>query len=133
MDPVTLIVAALVAGLTAGVTDVAKAAVKDTYTMFRERLHKGVAVSNVAQEALAGVERRPDSKGWQEELQRELSALEVAQDGELVRLAQVILNELDPQGARAGKYHVTITGSQNIVIGDKAKVDQQAGAASGSK
>lgn len=128
MDPATLIVAALVAGLTAGLTDVAKAAVTDTYTLFRDRLNNKVTVRQEAQEALRGVERRPDSKGWQEDLQRELSALEVGKDGELVRLAQAVLNELDPPGVRAGKYHVTITGSRNIVVGDRAKVDQKAGA-----
>jgi len=133
MDPATLIVAALVAGLTAGLTDVAKAAVKDTYSLFRDRLHKKVAVRKEAQEALTGVERRPDSKGWQEDLQRELYALEVDNDGELVSLAQAVLKALDPQGARAGKYHVTITDSQNIVIGDQAQVDQHSGKGSSSK
>lgn len=127
MDPVSLVVAAVVAGLTAAATDVTKTAVKDTYDLFMSRLRKKVEGQENAQEALAGVEKRPDSKGWQEDLQKELAALEVDKDDELVTLAQAVLKKLDEKGAQAGKYNITISGGQGFVIGDHAKVEQHFG------
>lgn len=125
MDPVTLIVSAIVAGVTAGATDVAKTAVKDTYDLFMDRLKKKVKGKEDAQEALAGVEKKPESEARQAVLKEELASLEVAKDEELLKLAQAVLERLDESGAKSGKYNVSITGSQGIVIGDHAKVEQR--------
>lgn len=127
MDPVTLIVSAIVAGVTAGATDVAKTAVKDTYNLFMNRLKKKFTGKEDVQEALAGVEKKPESKARQAVLEEEMAGLDIANDEELLKLAQAVLEKLDEPGAQAGKYNIHISGSQGIVIGDYAKVDQQFG------
>lgn len=125
MDSVTLIVSAVVAGLTAAATDVTKTAVKDAYDLFMSRLKKKVAGKEEAQAALAGVEKKPESAGRQAVLKEELAALEVTKDEELLRLAQAVMEKLDEPGAQTGKYNIHITGSQGIVIGDHANVEQR--------
>ena len=127
MEPVTLIVAAVVAGLTAAATDVTKAAVKDAYDLFMSRLKKKLEGKAEAQEALAGVEKRPDSEARQAVLKEELAGSEVSDDKELLELAQAVMEQLDEPGAQAGKYTIRISGGQGFVIGDHAKVEQHLG------
>lgn len=127
MEPVTLIVTALVAGLAAGVGEVAKAGVKDVYDLFMSRLRGKVAGHEDAQVALTNVEKKPDSEARQAFLQEELVTIGAAQDTELLKLAQDVLKKLDEKGAQAGKYNVNISGGQGIVIGDQAQVTQNFG------
>ncbi len=127
MEPVTLIVTALVAGLAAGVGEVAKAGVKDAYDLFMSRFRGKVAGHEDAQTALANVEKKPDSEARQAFLQEELATIGAAQDTELLKLAQDVLRKLDEKGAQAGKYNVNISGGQGIVIGDGSQVTQHFG------
>jgi uncharacterized protein YmfQ (DUF2313 family) len=127
MEPISLIVAAIVAGLTAAATDVTKTTVKDTYDLFRSRLKKKVEGKEDAQEALAAVEKRPDSEARQAVLKEELAGLDVTNDEELLRLAQAVMEKVDEPGSQAGKYNIRISGGQGFVIGDHAKVEQHFG------
>lgn len=127
MDPVTLIVTAIVAGAAAGATDVAKAAVKDTYGLFMNRLKKKVEGSEDAQEALAGVEKKPESEARQAVLKEELEETDIEQDEELLRLAQRVLAQVDSEGSQSGKYNISVSGGQGFVIGDNAQVEQRFG------
>lgn len=127
MDEVTLIVSAVVAGLTTAATDVTKMAVKDTYELFMNRLKKKVEDKEDAQEALAGVEKKPESEARQAVLKEELAEMDVERDEELIRLAQRFLAQVDREGAQSGKYNVSITGGQGFVIGDNAQVEQHFG------
>jgi DNA helicase TIP49 (TBP-interacting protein) len=124
MDPISLVVAALVAGLTAGVTDTAKTAVMDMYQAFKARLMPKVESNEDAQSALVALEKKPDSEGRQLSLKEELISLKVDKDEELVRLAQAFLEQLDQKGAQSGKYVITIQNAQGTVIGDKNTVRQ---------
>jgi hypothetical protein len=127
MEPISLIVTAVVAGLAAGAGEVAKAGVKDAYDLFMARLRGKVAGHEDVQDALANVEKKPDSEGRQTTLKEELAAIQADQDGELLNLAQAVLQKLDEKGAQAGKYNITISGGQGFVIGDHAKVEQNFG------
>ena len=40
----------------------------------------------------------------------------------MIRSAQGLLALVDPDGARSGKYNVSISGGKGIVVGDHAKV-----------
>jgi hypothetical protein len=124
MDPVSLVLAALVAGLTSGVTDTAKATVKDLYQAFKARLMPKVEADENARSAITALEKKPDSEGRQLAVKEELANLEVGKDSELVRLAQILLEQIDQKGALAGKYVITIQNSQGTVIGDKNTVTQ---------
>jgi primosomal replication protein N len=127
MDPVSLIVSALIGGLTAGLTDTAKAATKDMYDALKARLMKKAEANEDAQDAIAKIEKQPDSKARQELLKEELAKLPLDKDEELLRLAQSLLNALKESGDRAGKYNVDVQNSQGIVVGDNANVNQNFG------
>ena len=127
MDPVTLVVSALLGGLTAGLTHTAKAGIKDMYDAFRSRLMKKTEKNEDAQDAIAKVEKQPNSKARQELLKEELGKLELDKDDELLKLAQSLLELLKESGGKTGKYDVDIQNSQGIVVGDNANVTQNFG------
>lgn len=123
MDPVSLIVAALVAGVAAGTKDVAGAAVKDAYhalkDLVRRRLEaaKDPAATAVAPTALlAAHEQRPET--WRAPMEEALRAGGAADDADLVAAAQGLLRLADPEGAQRGKYTVDLRGAQGVQVGD---------------
>ncbi|MFE9745710.1 RIP homotypic interaction motif-containing protein [Saccharothrix saharensis] len=101
IESVDLVVAALAAGATAGVTDTASAAVKDAYqglkSLTRRALRRGGADEDTAD---------PD------ELRAALVAADVDADAELLAAARAVL-ELT---GRAGTVHVH--DNQGVQIGD---------------
>jgi len=127
MDPVTLVVSALIGGLTAGLTDTAKAATKDMYDALKARLMKKAETNEDAQDAIAKVEKQPESKARQELLKEELGKLSLDNDEELLKLAQSLLDALKESSDKAGKYNVDVQNSQGIVIGDNPNVTQNFG------
>lgn len=127
MDPVTLIVSAVLAGVTASASDVAKAAVKDTYDLFMNHLRKRIAKKEDALDALDEAAKKPGSEARKAVLIEELQGIGIDSDKELVEFAQTILQKLDKQGFQEGKYNINISGSQGFVIGDHAKVEQHFG------
>jgi hypothetical protein len=120
MDPISLIIAALAAGAMAGVRDTAGQAVKDAYTGLKALIRRRFAGNKEAETALDQSERQPESE--QPQLAQHLRTAGAAGDEELIRAAQALLRQVDPAGARAGKYDVRITGGKGIVVGDAANV-----------
>jgi hypothetical protein len=121
MDPVTLIVTALVAGAATGaldeVKDGAKAGVKAAYAKLRALAGKRVAGTRGAEAALAEIEADPDT--WKAPLAAKLTQLGAADDADLVGAAQAFMDLIDEAGAKAGKYNVTIANSQGVQVGDQ--------------
>lgn len=120
MDPISLIVAALAAGASAALKDTAGQATKDAYGALKSLLKRKLADKPPVEEAIEEHERAPDA--WKEPLRERLGVTGVGEDEEVIRKAQELLALVDPTGARAGKYDVTITGSKGIVVGDNAEV-----------
>jgi hypothetical protein len=120
MDPITLIVAALVAGAATGaldeVKDSAKAGVKAAYDKVRALAKRRVAGNQGAEAALAEIEADPDN--WKAPLAAKLTQLGAADDADLVAAAKHLMELVDQAGARAGKYNVTIKDSQGVQVGD---------------
>jgi RIP homotypic interaction motif len=120
MDPITLIVTALVAGAASGaldeVKDGAKAGVKAAYAKLRGLAQRRVAGNHGAEAALAEIEADPEN--WKAPLTAKLTQLDAAGDADLVAAAQAFMDLIDEPGAKAGKYNVTITGSQGVQVGD---------------
>jgi hypothetical protein len=120
MDPITLIVTALVAGATAGgldtVKDGAKAGVKAAYEKLRGLVTKRVAGNPGAEVALA--EHEADPETWKAPLAAKLTQLGAADDADLVGAAKALMELVDGAGARAGKYNVTVTDSKGVQVGD---------------
>jgi len=120
MDPITLIVAAIVAGATTGaldkVTDAAKAGVTSAYARLRALVTKKVAGDQGAQAALAEIEADPET--WEAPLKAKLTKLDAGSDADLVAAAKAFMDLIDQAGAKAGKYNVTVSNSSGVQIGD---------------
>jgi hypothetical protein len=121
MDPLSLIVAALASGASAALKDTAGQTVKDAYSGLKSLLNRKVADKPLAQKVIEKHEEAPEV--WEKPLQEELGKAGVADDEAVVRAAQQLLALVDPNGAQAGKYNVTIAGGKGIVVGDHAQVD----------
>lgn len=120
MEPISLILAAIVAGATTGALDSLKDDVKEkakaAYAKFRGLLTQRVAGRPDAQLAL---ERYPDApKKWESVLTGELTEAGATQDNDLVAAAKALVDLMEQSGAKAGKYNVTISGGQGVQVGD---------------
>jgi hypothetical protein len=115
MDPITLIVAALVAGASTGLKDTATDAVKDAYHGLKELVQRKFGSHPKVEKALAEIEASPEAAG--EELRAGLTGTGADSDEELVRASQALLAEHDPEGTAAGRYDVQI-GNAVYVAGE---------------
>lgn len=116
MDPITLIVTALGTGAALGAKDTASAAVKDAYQGLKGLVRKRFAGRDEGQVVLAQYENSPAK--WEPMLAGELTEAGAAQDSDLIAAAQLLLSLTDPDGSRAGKYQVQVTGGQGVQVGD---------------
>lgn len=116
MDPVTLIVTALAAGATLGLTDTMSAAVKDAYGALKALVKRRLVGRPDGKLALDRHEQAPQT--WQRPLEAELTAAGAGGDAELVAAAKALMELADAAGSRAGKYTVDVRGSQGVQIGD---------------
>lgn len=120
MEPVSLIVAVLTAGATAALQETAGGAIKDGYkapkALPRRRLTGGPAGEAVLEE----VEWAPEADTTA--LKERLAATDAEADQELLRVAREPFERVNPEGARVGKYNVTITGGKGAVVGDRVTV-----------
>jgi hypothetical protein len=125
MDPVTLIVAALVAGASAGVTDSVKDAVTGSYGRLKSAL-----VARFDQDEAAGrtLERHATNPAGYEVPVRDLIVESGAdRDQTIIDLAHELLATADPEGTQVGRYNVKVTGGNVGAIGDNATVTQTFG------
>jgi hypothetical protein len=120
MEPISLILAALVAGATGGALDTlkdeAKEKAKVLYDKVRGLARRRVAGNAVAETALAQYQANPDV--WQAPLADELGKAGAANDAELLEAAKALLVLIDQTGAKSGKYNVTIKDSRGVQVGD---------------
>ena len=115
MDPISLIVAALVAGASTGLKDTATEAVKDAYNGLKGLVQHKFGSHAKVEKALADIDASPEAAG--EELRAGLAGTGAEKDEELVRASQALLAEHDPEGTAAGKYDVQI-GNAVYVAGE---------------
>jgi hypothetical protein len=116
MDPVTLIVAALAAGAASALQDGAKSAVKTAYARLRELAKKRFKDPANGEYLMDKHAAAPQL--WQAPLEAELVEAGAAGDAGLVAAAQELMKLLDAKGSQAGKYAVTVQGSQGVQVGD---------------
>jgi hypothetical protein len=119
MDPITLIVTALVAGATSGAAEAASAAVKEAYAGLKALVARRLGGRPDAELVLAKYEQSPEV--WQAPLMAELTDAGADRDLELVQAARALMTLVDGAGARAGKYTVDVRGAQGVQVGDRAR------------
>ncbi|MBS9394340.1 MAG: hypothetical protein HEQ29_14765 [Dolichospermum sp. LBC05a] len=119
MDPISLIIAALVAGAAAATKDTAGKAVKDTYeglkTLIKKRFESKPEVKD-AQAFLDGHEKDPET--YEKPLKKKLVEAGAKEDEKIIQAAQKLLKEEKPEEFKAGKYNVQIAGDFNGFQGD---------------
>jgi hypothetical protein len=120
MDPVTLIVAALAAGASAGALDAlkdnAKEAAKAAYGKVHDLVKRRLRGNASAEVILA--EHQADPQTYAVALAKKLTEADAANDAELVAAAKALMDIVDQAGAKAGKYNVTIKDSRGVQVGD---------------
>jgi hypothetical protein len=116
MDPITLIVTALAAGVTSGAAEATSAAVQAAYRKLRALVEKRFAGRPEAELVLAKHEHAPGT--WQAPLATELTEVGAGRDADLLAAAQALMSLIDGAGARAGKYSVDVRGAHGVQVGD---------------
>jgi hypothetical protein len=102
MDPVTLIVTALVTGAAAAAKDVGGDAVKSAFNGLKALIAKKFGGKADVVDAVTKVEQKPESAGRKETLKEELQAAGADQDKELLAEVQKFLKLLEEKGVSTG-------------------------------
>jgi hypothetical protein len=97
VDPVTIIVAAVALGASAGLKDTAATAVKDAYAGL-----KRLIVDRYERVDLAPVESKPDSENKRGSLAEDLAEAGAGTDGELLEAARAVIAAVRAHEASAG-------------------------------
>src|SRR5690349_10120981 len=120
MDPVSLILAALVTGVATGLAtgpgESAAAAVRDAYRGLRDALKRRLAGKPAAQDAVEQYVADPEA--WKGNLEVHLRRAGVDQDRAVLDAAHSVMRLADPAGAAAGKYTINLAGAQGAQVGD---------------
>jgi hypothetical protein len=120
MEPVTLILAALAAGASAGTLDALKDDVREKAKAAYARL-RGLAGKRLAGRThgeLALKEYASAPQKWEGLLGAELTEAGAADDAVLAAAAKALMELVDQAGAGAGKYNVTIKDAKGVQVGD---------------
>src|SRR5437762_11808649 len=115
MTEVELILAALAAGVGAGTSDAAKAAVVDSYAALREALRNRLAGRARALRVLDAAQAEPDV--FQTELGPEIEESGADRDEEILAAARRLLALADPDGTGAGVRHVDARQAKGVQVG----------------
>jgi hypothetical protein len=125
MDPITgAILAALAPGVLAGVTETSKTIIQDAYEALKAAIKKKCGDQSKVTQAVAELEKQKESEARQAVVAEEVTNAKLADDPELVKLAEALIETLKTtaEGQKAmSKYH--IEGSQVGVAGDHAHVE----------
>ena len=118
MDPITTaILAALVAGVTAGVTDVGKKAIVDAYEGVKAIIKRKFGAQSELAEAITSLESKPDSEGRQARLQAEVTAAEVDKDADILAAVEALAEKLEAHGDERIQKMLRSEGGEQIMRG----------------
>ena len=119
MDPVTLILAALAAGASAGIGDTASQAIKDAYAGLKTLIKRRFVGSSKAQEVL--VEHEADPETYERPLAKQLKATGANEDAAILEAAERLLALADEARVQT-KYNVQVRGNVGN-LGDYGHID----------
>ena len=105
MEPFTTsILSALVAGAAAGATEAGTKLVVDGYGALKAALRAKFGADSDLADAVAGLEKHPESDGRKQILDEEIVAAKAGEDPELVALARALLDRIESQPG--GAQHI---------------------------
>lgn len=122
MDPISILITALVSGLVVGVGETSKTFVKDSYKLLKDALSKKLIGNINAEEALTRLEESPKSKQARENLDTELRRINLEIDKDTLEIALSLLKLSGSKDSKYAKYPITIQNSSGVVVGDHANV-----------
>ena len=126
MDPVSAILAALVAGAVAASKETAGSAIKDAYEGLKSLIKKRFADKPLASAAVDAHATEPQAA--EGILRPALKEAGADQDKELVAAAKSLLSIADTDGSIGRRYALHVTGNiQGLVQGDDAHVSMSWG------
>ena len=123
MEPIsTAIIAALVAGVGAGVKDTASKTIGDAYEGLKSLLRKRFGQGSRVVDAVEALEAQPDSAGRREVVREEVEASGAADDAELITVAMDLLEQIG--NARGGEQHIQQAVGNYIAQADRGGTAQ---------
>jgi hypothetical protein len=121
VDPITLILLALAAGAATGLQDTAATAVKDAYSAFKSLIRSRFGHHDqVVEQQLAAIDQKPDTDPAP--LAARLQTIDAGNDSELVRAAEALLQQADPDGKWRLQFNTSISQSKGIVVNNSGAV-----------
>jgi hypothetical protein len=120
MDQITLIVTALAAGASAGAIDGLSDDVRKSVKAAYGRLHdlvKQCFRGNASAEVIL-YEHEADPELYEAPLAKKLAEANAGDNADLMATARALMELLDQEGAKVGKYHVTINDTKGVQVGD---------------
>lgn len=122
MDPISLIIAALIAGATSGIAHTADQSIKDACQSLKGLVQRRFKGRPEAEVALVQLEKDPEV--WKVPVRDALQRSGSHEDTAILRAAQEVMSLIDPTQAIAGKYNIQISGNvQGLAQGDYQKVE----------
>jgi len=97
MDPLSLIVAAVAAGIAASAGKVGESLITDAYSALKQAIKNKLGIDSKAAKAVEELEQDAESEGQKLVLKEQLKKAGAEQDADLVRLATVVLEQLKAQ------------------------------------
>jgi hypothetical protein len=91
--------------------------IKDAYDRLKTALTKRFSKDSDLIEAVAKLEQKPDSVARRETLREEVVAAKADQDEDIVRAAEVLLDELKSQPGGQQLIQQSVTGDRNVFSG----------------
>jgi hypothetical protein len=131
MDPITIIATAVVAGAAAASKDVAAQAVRDAYAGLKALIVRRFGGEADVEDAVQGVEKKPESDAREAVLKEELEGAGADQDAEVLKQAQALLELLEKHNELPAAYQATVYGSGAIAQGPGAVAAGERGVAIG--
>ncbi|MEM7014171.1 MAG: hypothetical protein AAF585_22145, partial [Verrucomicrobiota bacterium] len=126
MEPVSLIVGALIAGA----SKVAPEAVQDAYKglkkLITDKYNRDKAPN--LENAIRSIEQKPDSAGAKAMLEEEIPVAEILTDEDILKAAQVLMEK---SGQAGGGVHIEQSGDGAIAMGDHSVAAGKGGIAIG--
>jgi len=120
MDPVTIIVAALIAGAAEAAKSTVSDAIKSGYEKLKVAISTHLGGTPHAQ-VLDGIERAPDAK--KAEVATAVRATDAASDPAVMDAARALLQQIDPDGQLLKRYSLEVKGNvYGLVQGEHASV-----------
>ena len=123
MDPVSLILAALVSGAAAGLGETASTAVKDAYGALRQRLQRLFDADPLAKSTLEQYTASPDV--WEKPLRVQISRFEADKDAQVLDAAERVMRLVDAQAASRTGINIG-PHAQVRDVGDQADIQLKA-------